>query len=408
MPVTATHVKPVRLVSHLIVENHDRPARIASIDLLRGIVMVIMALDHVRDYFHADAMLFDPTNLDRTYPALFATRWITHFCAPVFMFLAGTSGYFVQQQKGKKAASWFLFTRGLWLVVLELTVVSFGWTFNWHFPLSALVTIWALGVSMIALSAFMYLPYKAILASGILIVVGHNLLDTVHVQGETAAAFGWAVLHEPRFFNFFSHGFLTGYPVLPWIGIILLGYSFGQLYTKKFSPYRRTQLLFALGLTGLFLFFVLRVINIYGDANHWSQQKSIVFTVMSFFNVTKYPPSLLYTCITLAPAMIFLAFLENFRGRFSKAIIHFGRVPMFYYILHIYLIHALAMVAAQLTGFGWNAMVLQLFPDVQGYGFSLWVVYLVWIAIVLVLFPLCKWYDNYKTHHKEKWWLSYL
>jgi uncharacterized membrane protein len=408
MPLTAIPLKPLRVVGHTLPENHLRPARISSIDLLRGIVMIIMALDHVRDYFHADAMLFDPTDLSQTYPSLFATRWITHFCAPVFMFLAGTSAFLVSQQKGRKAASRFMFTRGLWLVLLELTVINFGWTFNYHFPVTLLITIWALGVSMIALSAFMHLPYKAVLITGIIIVAGHNALDGVHVAGNSAGAFGWAMLHEQQYFTYFNHGFITGYPVMPWIGIILLGYCFGKLYTRDFSSQKRKQWLLSIGLSAVSLFIVLRTLNLYGDANHWEQQKSLSYTIMSIFNVTKYPPSLLYACITLGPAIALLAYAENIKGKLSSAVIHFGRVPMFYYILHIYLIHALAMVAAEATGFGWQAMIATIFPQVKGYGFSLAVVYAIWIGIVFMLYPLCKWYDQYKTTHKEKWWLSYL
>lgn len=408
MPATSIAAKPIRIAGRPPERLEARPSRIASIDLLRGVVMIIMALDHVRDYFHADSQLFSPTDLDKTTPLLFATRWITHFCAPTFMFLAGASGFLVQQQKGKKAASWFLFTRGLWLVVLELTIVNFGWTFNIGFPVSALITIWALGVSMMALSVLMHLPLKAVLLIGAIIVVGHNALDGVHVPGNSAQAFFWAILHEPRFFSYFHHGFLTGYPVLPWIGIILLGYCFGKLYTKDFSVQKRKQWLLIISLSALFLFFVLRFTNAYGDADLWSKRSTFVYTMLSFFNVTKYPPSLLYTCITLGPAIAFLAFAENIRGKFSSAVIHIGRVPMFYYLLHIYVIHLFAMIAAQLTGFGWNAMVLDLFPEVRGYGFNLGIVYAIWIGIVLLLYPFCKWYDQYKTAHKEKWWLSYL
>jgi uncharacterized membrane protein len=408
MQATAIPSKPLTVISQPVGGLHTRAARIASIDLLRGLVMIVMALDHVRDYFHADSQIFDPLNLDKTYPALYLTRWVTHFCAPTFMFLAGTSAFLIQQRKGKKPTSRFLFTRGLWLILLEVTVIYFGWTFNIHFPNTALITIWALGVAMIALSIFIHLPYKAVLAIGLIILVGHNALDSVHVQGQGADAFAWAVLHDPRFFNYFQHGFFTGYPVLPWIGNILLGYSFGKLYSRDFTLQTRRRWLLVIGISAVVLFFILRSANIYGDARVWSTQRSVSVTIMSFFNVVKYPPSLLYALITLGPAIIFLYFAENIRGRLANAIIHIGRVPMFYYILHIYLIHLLALGAAQVTGFGWQAMICDLFPEVTGYGFSLGVVYLIWIAIVLMLYPLCKWYDKYKTAHKEQWWLSYL
>jgi uncharacterized membrane protein len=367
-----------------------------------------MALDHVRDYFHSSAQLYPPLDLSHTSIPIYFTRWITHFCAPVFMFLAGTSAYLVGQRKTKKQLSFFLFTRGLWLMFLELTVVYFGWSFNIHFPVSALITIWALGVSMVVLSALIYLPYRIILAVGILIVVGHNFFDNIHVPGNNFKAFIWDELHDPRQLNFYGHIIITGYPVLSWIGIITLGYCFGRLYNKDFDAIKRKKWLLLIGSSAIILFIILRTINIYGDPRPWSYQKSSVFTFLSFMNVTKYPPSLLYTLITLGPAIIFLVFAEKPLNAFTKFISVYGRVPMFYYLLHIYLIHLLAMTAAQLTGFGWRAMIVDIFPEVAGYGFPLFIVYMIWIAVVLVLYPLCKWYDKYKTGHKEKWWLSYL
>ncbi len=382
--------------------------RIQSIDLLRGLVMIIMALDHTRDYFHASAQIYDPLDLSQTSPIIFLTRWVTHFCAPVFMFLAGTSAFLVGQRKSKKQLSFFLFTRGLWLMFLELTVVYFGWTFNIHFPVSALITIWALGVSMIALSVFIHLPFKIILTIGILIVATHNFLDNIHVPGNDLKAFLWDELHDPRPINFYGHFIFTGYPVLPWIGIITLGYCFGRFYEKDFNAIKRKKWLLFIGSSAIILFIILRSANIYGDQLFWANQKSGLFTFLSFINVTKYPPSLLYTLITLGPALIFLAFTEKPLNRFTSFISVYGRVPMFYYLLHIYLLHFLAMIAAQLTGFGWKAMIVDTFPEIKGYGFSLAVVYLIWIGVVLALYPLCRWYDKYKTTHKEKWWLSYL
>ena len=382
--------------------------RIQSIDLLRGLVMIIMALDHVRDYFHWSAQLYQPLDLSHTSIPIYITRWVTHFCAPVFMFLAGTSAFLIGQRKSKKQLSFFLFTRGLWLMLLELTIVYFGWSFNIHFPLSALITIWALGVSMVALSVFIYFPYKIILAIGILIVAGHNAFDNFHIAGNSLKAFIWDELHDPRGINFHGHLIITGYPVLPWIGIITLGYCFGNLYKKEFSAAKRRKWLLLLGGGAIILFIILRAINIYGDPESWSYQNTKLFTFLSFIKVTKYPPSLLYSLITLGPAIIFLAFAEKPLNRVTKFISVYGRVPMFYYLIHIYLIHLLAMLAAQLTGFGWKAMVADIFPQIKGFGFPLYVVYLIWIGVVLALYPLCKWYDRYKTAHKEKWWLSYL
>ncbi|HEY9006428.1 DUF1624 domain-containing protein [Ohtaekwangia sp.] len=386
--------------------------RIESIDLLRGIVMVIMALDHVRDYFHADAFLFNPVNLEKTTVAIFFTRWITHFCAPVFVFLAGTSAFMVGSRKGKKELTAFLLKRGIWLIVLEFTVINFAWFFNIHFSLMALTVIWALALGMITLSAFIHLPFKAILITGIILVFGHNLLDGIHVTGQGADALAWSLLHEQGGFTFSFTFLYVGYPIIPWAGTMLLGYCFGSLYLSSFDAQRRKKILTYLGGGAIILFVVLRLINVYGDPNPWSTQKNGIFTFLSFMNVTKYPPSLLYLLITLGPAMLFLSISENFKGKFSLALISLGRVPMFYYILHLYLIHIIAVIAAMSTGYTFSDMTFNTWvtdsPALKGYGFSLGVTYLVWIGVVLALYPLCKWYDTYKLNHREKWWLSYL
>ena len=387
--------------------------RITSIDLLRGSVMIIMALDHVRDYFHAGAYLYDPLDLDKTSAALFFTRWITHFCAPVFMFLAGTSAFMVGQKKTKKELSVFLLTRGLWLVLLELTLVNFEWNFDISFTNIYFIVIWALGISMIALAGLIHLPIKLILLIGIVIVAGHNLLDNIHVPGNTLKSFGWSLLHDSNFFNWNGKNVLIGYPVIPWIGIMALGYCLGTLYTPVFSAERRKKILLMIGGSAVALFILIRLLNTYGDLSHWSQQPSAFYTVLSFIKVTKYPPSLLYALMTLGPAVLFLAFAENIKNPLSKVISVYGRVPMFYYLLHIFFIHIFTLVAAGLfTSFSWKVWILNeplwFTQTLKGYGFSLGIVYLVWLTIVIGLYPLCKWYDRYKTNHKEKWWLSYL
>ena len=386
--------------------------RIESIDLLRGLIMIIMALDHVRDYFHADSMIFDPTDLSQTNPLLFFTRWITHFCAPVFMFLAGTSAFLVGERKSKKQLSIFLLTRGLWLMFLEVTVVNLGWFLNFHFPFIPLIVIWALGISMIVLSVLIHLPKKLILLIGLLIIAGHNLLDNLHVPGTGLKAFIWAELHEPRRFLLDGHIIVTGYPVLPWIGVMAIGYCFGNFYKKDFDRRKRKKILTIIGIGAILLFIFIRAINIYGDPNHWSFQNSFSFTFLSFLNTTKYPPSLLFILMTLGPAVLFLAFIERPVKGLGKAILHIGRVPMFFYLVHIYFIHLLAMLAAQLSGYKWTDMLLDkwpwLEPQLKGYGFSLSITYLVWFAVIICIYPLCKWYDNYKRQNKEKWWLSYL
>ena len=387
--------------------------RITSIDLLRGSVMIIMALDHVRDYFHAGAYLYDPLDLDKASVALFFTRWITHFCAPVFMFLAGTSAFLIGQKKTKKELSIFLFTRGLWLVLLELTLINFEWNFDITFTNVYFIVIWALGISMIVLAGLIHLPKKLILLIGIVLVAGHNLLDNIHVPGNTLRSFGWSLLHDSNFFNWSGKNVLIGYPVIPWIGIMALGYCLGTLYTPVFSAERRKKILLMIGGSAIVLFILIRFVNRYGDPAPWSQQQSALYSFLSFIKVTKYPPSLLYALMTLGPAVLFLAFSENIKNPVSKIISVYGRVPMFYYLLHIFVIHILTLAAAGIfTDFSWKVWILEeplwFTQTLKGYGFSLGIVYLVWMAVVVGVYPLCKWYDRYKQKHKEKWWLSYL
>ncbi|MEP6737443.1 MAG: heparan-alpha-glucosaminide N-acetyltransferase domain-containing protein [Chryseolinea sp.] len=386
----------------------SKSTRIESIDLLRGLVMIIMALDHVRDYFHADAFLFNPTDLTKTNVALFFTRFVTHICAPVFVFLAGTSAFIVGQRKGRRELSFFLVKRGIWLIVLEFTVVNFGWLFNAEFPLLLVIVIWTLGISMIALAGFIHLPFAGVAITGALLVFGHNLLDNVHFPGSML----WSLLHEQNVYHAGRFTIFVAYPVLPWIGLMLLGYCFGSMYRPAFGERRRKQLLLRMAAGCIALFVVMRLINGYGDPIQWSSQSNPVFTILSFFNVYKYPPSLAYVLITMGPAFLFLAFAENWKGKFASGVTSLGRVPMFYYIIHIYAIHILAMFAAMATGFSASDMTFNTWVtdsrNLKGYGFSLWTVYLVWIVLIIALLPLCKWYDHYKQRNKEKWWLSYL
>ncbi|HEX6227001.1 MAG TPA: heparan-alpha-glucosaminide N-acetyltransferase domain-containing protein [Chryseolinea sp.] len=390
-----------------------KSARVESIDLLRGIVMIIMALDHVRDYFHADAFLYDPTDMSKTSVILFFTRWITHFCAPVFIFLAGTSAFLIGLRKSKQELSLFLLKRGIWLIVLELTIVNFAWFFNVQFSLITLFVIWALGFGMIVLAACIHLPYKAILAIGVLMVAGHNAFDDFSIEGNGPAAILWSMVHQFQGFPLSDGYFLfVGYPIIPWIGVMMLGYCFGAFYQPSYNPAVRQKTLLYLGSSVILLFIILRLVNGYGDPHPWSTQQNPVFTVLSFLNVTKYPPSLLYVLVTLGPAILFLAVSEGYYGRLSQSVKILGRVPMFYYLLHLYLIHLLAMTAAVLTGYDLSDMVFDTWvtnsPNLVGYGFNLWVVYVVWISVVLILYPLCKWYDAYKATQRHKWWLSYL
>ena len=387
--------------------------RIASIDLLRGVVMIIMALDHTRDYFHAGAFVNDPTDLHTTTLPLFLTRWITHFCAPVFILLAGTSAFISGQKKTKKELSLFLLKRGLWLIFLGLTIINFGWYFDPHFSFNNLQVIWALGACMIFLSGLIYLPGKLMLATGLVLVTLHNLLDNVHVTGNNATAFAWSILHENHLFTFGNTNINVMYPLIPWIGWIALGYCLGNLYVLRVNDGFRKGVLICLSSAALVLFIILRIINVYGDPHPWTIQRSSIFGFLSFINVTKYPPSLDYLLITGGGTLLFLACTENVSGRFTKIISTYGRVPMLYYIVHIYIIHLLALPAAAIQGYDWKVMThfskgIHAEEGLKNYGYSLTVVYIVWVSVVVLLYPLCKWYDNYKTAHKEKWWLSYV
>jgi len=394
--------------------NISTGKRIESIDLLRGIVIILMALDHVRDYFHADNFLYDPADMSQTNGAVFFTRWITHFCAPVFMFLAGTSAFLAGERKTKKELCLFLLKRGLWLMLLETVVINFAWSFNPAYPLFRLQVIWALGICMVFLSAIIYLPPKIILILGLVILFGHNMLDNIHATGNSISDFLWGELHERKRFAFGGHLVATGYPILPWLGVMSLGYCFGLLYKRGMDATLRKKYLLIIGSVAILLFLLLRALNEYGDKAPWSVQHSFVLTVCSFLNVTKYPPSLMYALMTLGPAIILLAFLEKPLNRVGKVVITFGRVPLFFYILHLYLIHLLAVGAVVLSGRPWTDMISTTnmnaidSPWLKGYGFSLAGTYGVWMLVIVLLYPLCKWFDKYKMHHKEKWWLSYL
>ena len=384
--------------------------RIQSIDLLKGLVMVIMALDHVRDYFHYSAFFFDATDPEQTTWPIFITRFITHFCAPAFSFLAGTSAFMIGKRKLPAELSSFLFKRGLWLVFVEIIIINFGWKFDINFTHIGLQTIWSLGISMIVLAGLIYLPKKIILAFSIVIIFGHNLLDNIHFEG----SYFWSILHEYKQFEFIDgHKVLFAYSLLPWIAVMSLGYCFGSLYDSSFEVKKRKRILNNLGIGSLVLFLILIAINKYGNPVQWTNYGITSKTLMSIFDVNKYPPSLLYLLITLGGTFLFLANAEKLKGKVVDFFCVFGRVPFFYYILHIYLIHLIAVFAAEFTGFGWQVMVsMPTFATrveaLKGYGFNLITVYVVWIIVILLLYPLCKKFDNYKQSHKEKWWLSYL
>ncbi len=375
--------------------------------------MVLMALDHCRAYFHYGAYVYDPVNLTTTTPLLFLTRFITHFCAPVFVFLAGTSAFLYGSKKSKPALSKFLVTRGLWLIFLEIAVMTVVWCFDIAYGFINLQVLWAIGISMIALAALIHLRWKVLLAVGVLIVAGHNLLDGITAEGKSLPSILWYLLHQYSFFELSERSMiLISYPVLPWIGVMILGYCLGKLYSSEFDPSLRKKWLLGLGLGSIALFILLRSINVYGDLEPWSSQKNILYTIFSFINVTKYPPSLDFILLTLGPALLFLYSIETIKNRVTNFFIVFGRVPFFYYVLHIVLIHLLALLGLIITGGDWRLMILTedvfVSHQIDTYGYPMWVVYIIWVAVVLLLYPISRKYMIYKARHKDKWWLSYL
>jgi len=389
--------------------------RIQSIDLLRGLVMVIMALDHVRDYTYHGYLFIDATNLDTTTPLLFFTRWITHFCAPVFVFLAGTSAFLYGQNKSsKKQLSKFLFTRGIWLIFIELTVVNLAWTFDVSLSLHIFQVIWAIGICMLFLSALIYLPKKLLIFIGLLLIAGHNSLDSILFQGNDVSSILWYFAHQSSaaVFNQGQTMLFIAYPILPWLGLMILGYCFGTIYKSGFNPQVRKKWLLYLGLSSIILFIVIRYINVYGDLLPWAVQKNNLYTFLSFINTTKYPPSLVYILMTIGPSLLFLRAIEGIKNKLTDSLVVIGRVPFFYYIIHLYIIHVIGIIGLMIQGIDWKEFILtpQRFNSgyLSAYGFDLWVTYAVWIVVVLLLYPICKRYMIYKANNKDKWWLSYL
>jgi len=380
--------------------------RIESIDLLRGLVMIIMALDHVRDYvFHA----VDPTNMQTTFPALFFTRWITHFCAPLFMFLAGTGAFLsLGRGKTKRDLAWFLFSRGVFLLLAEYTIMQLAWTFSFHWLPIMFITLSALGTAMIFLSGAIFLPRWLVVTTCLALVLFHNAFDNFHAASWGSSYWVWALLHEQNFIRD-QHGvvwLLTGYPIIPWIGVMPLGYYFGAIL--KMEPAKRQRALYMLGGSLTAAFFVLRAINRYGDPQPWHVYPTTAQTVMAFFNCQKYPPSLAYLLMTIGPGIAVLPMLENVKNRVAQWVMVFGRVPMFYYVLHVFVVHAVAvgMALAFHKPAPWTP--LWFFGTIPpNFGFSLWVVYGLWIAIIVALYPACQSYAELKKRRKD-WWLGYL
>jgi uncharacterized membrane protein len=419
--------------------------RLTSLDALRGIVMIIMALDHVRDFFHADAMAFRPEDLARTNAALFFTRWITHFCAPVFFFLAGAGAFLWAAREGRTTAalSRFLWTRGLWLIVLELTVLRFGFFFSLTEGPWLLTVLWALGLSMIGLALLCRMPVRVLAPVSLAVIALHNLLDPLTARQFGPLAFAWHILHQPGAFVAGGTPVIVAYPLVPWVAVMAAGYCFASCYLRVVpsdsrrlpvadpapvalpSAARRMPagpvLPSALSLVpfvswGAFLtaaFVVLRALDIYGDPSPWST--TVPGTgALSFLNTTKYPPSLLFLLMTMGPALLALAWLSRRPPRASSPVAVIGRVPLFFFLVHFLLAHALAIpfalvkyghadfLAHPMPSMGGSA---ELYPP--GFGYSLPTVYVVWAIVVLLSYPLCLWFARLKARRRD-WWRGYL
>lgn len=400
--------------TNLLDEFHSGQSRLYSVDLLRGVVMVIMALDHVR-FFFSDAYAFDPTDLTRTNAPLFLTRWITHFCAPVFVFLAGTGASLsASRGKTKKELAGFLLSRGLWLVFLDLFVVhTFGWWFNVDYHLLYGDVLWALGWSMVVMASLIFLPVWSVTALGIGMVGLHNLFDAVDAESFGSFHWIWAILHSGDILEPLSGiHFVPGYPLVPWIGVMAAGYGFGTILLRPQEE--KPKWLLGLGIGLALTFVVLRGSNLYGDPHPWVTQKTGLFTFFSYINCEKYPPSLLFLLMTLGPAILALAFLDRTAPSLSRPFVTLGRVPLFFYLLHLAAIHALAIAFAyarygQADWMFKNVTVPSntVLPYPQGYGYSLMMVYAIWLGVVLVLYPACRWFANVKRRRREAW-LRYL
>jgi uncharacterized membrane protein len=389
--------------------------RIPSIDIARGFVMIIMALDHTRDYLHLWSRAHSPLDLAVTTPIFFFTRWITHFCAPSFVFLSGVSAalFLTGSQDPRTARRWLL-RRGLILIGVEFTLVNFALSFDPQFRLLLFEVIATIGAGLVLLSQLSRLPLKILLLLALLIVFGHDLLPPPPPMAPNQTSTFLMPLIRSLFFS--PGGFqvtphlliVIAYPILPWLGIMLTGFVAGRWFEKPAS--QRKQLFLRLGLGTLALFIALRLSNWYGDPSPWSAQKSSLFTLLSFLNVNKYPPSLLFTLLTLGGLFLILAAAELPDNRATRTLLVYGRAPLFYFIVHLYLIHLIMFIVAFSQGYHFHD--LQFGPFQFGHpptgdGLPLWAVNAIWIAVVIVMYPLCRWYGLYKASHPEKTWLRY-
>ena len=389
--------------------NQSYIARLQSIDFMRGLVIVIMALDHVRDYVHASVI--DPLNLDSTTTPLYLTRWITHLCAPVFVLLAGVSAGLISRKKTKQQLARFLVTRGVWLVFIELTVVSFAWDMNWFSPnfLVGLQVIWALGMSMIALAALIWLPKHSILLIALLMIFGHNAFDgtlpTNNWTPPNAPMPIWWSLHVVGMIEVFGVSMYMAYPLIPWIGVMALGYVIAPVFQLEVK--QRKRLLLAFGLSCIASFAILRGFNLYGNPTEWSMQSSSFSSFLAMLNVEKYPPSLTYLLVTLGVSSLIMYFAETSQSKFHHWMVNFGKVPFFFYVVHLYVIHLVAIAIGVFQGSDLSVITGPFWLYPASHGVNLFLTYIIWLAIVVLLYFPCRKFVQIKSSHHQ-WWLKYL
>lgn len=387
--------------------------RINSIDIVRGIVMIIMAFDHTRDLLHVSSLTQSPTDLSSTTPALFFSRWITHLCAPTFVFLSGVSVYLSLKNAGAGSLGEvknFLRKRGLWLILLEITVINFALWFDVHFRIIMLQVIAAIGIGFIVLSFLLSISPKKIGIAAITIIILHNLLQLVPPTTNPALSVLRNLFFAPGFIPVSpDFSILVSYPFVQWTGIMLLGFACGQVF--EIPLIKRNKKLFITGMICLAAFVLIRLINIYGDPVPWQTQKDGMYTFLSFLNVTKYPPSLQFILLFAGIAFLLLSFAEELPKFIQNILLVYGKVPMFYYLLHFYLIRLATFIMVFAQGFAWKDLLFGPFQfgrPASGSGIGLGAVAVVWLIIVALLYPACKWYGHYKSRHPEKKWLRYL
>ncbi len=379
-------------------EISEKSRRLPVVDLLRGLAIVLMALDHVREFLQVEQ--FDPLDLQHTTPALFFTRWMTHFCPSIFVLLAGVGiGLGLSGKRSRTQQARIVLIRGIWLVVLELTVVHLAWFFNWEFHAALGQVIWAIGWSMIFMAGLIFLPTWLIVSVGLTLILAHNAFDTVPADAFGEWKWVWSFLHAGGPISWSRYSIYIAYPLIPWVGVMAVGFGFGRFLLRK-TPLR-SRMIMTTGLLMMVAFVVLRGGNLYGNPTPWKPQSTPLLTVMSILNCQKYPPSLAYLLMTLGPTLAAWPLWERCRGPVANFLMTFGRVPLFFYVTHLFVIHGLtiAIVSTQtgtLPGWLWN------FPPGHagaGSGLPLPLVYLVWIGVVLLHYPLCRWYGRLKVRH---------